>query len=111
MKPKTETAEKDHKTPSPPGHLSRKMKKFWISVFESKTLDARETLIFLKALESHDRAEQARRIIKNQGLTFIDRFNSPRVRPEVAIERDNRAAFAKLIATIHLYETSGWAAF
>ena len=87
------------------------MKKFWISIFQSKILQPHETLIFLKALEAYDRAEQARSVIKDEGLTFIDRFNSPRVRPEVAIERDNRAAFAKLIATIHLYETSGWAAF
>jgi hypothetical protein len=36
MKPETKTAEKPDKTPSPPAHLSKKMKKFWISIFQSK---------------------------------------------------------------------------
>jgi phage terminase small subunit len=110
MKPETKTAEKPDKTPSPPAHLSKKMKKFWISIFQSKILKPHETLIFLKACEAHDRAEQARRVLKDKGLTFIDCFNSPRTRPEVAIERDSRVAFARLLATIYLYK-SEWTEF
>jgi hypothetical protein len=81
------------------------MKSFWVSLFKTKTLKPHETLIFLKALEAHDRAEQARRVLKKKGLTYSDRFDQPRSRPEIMIERDSRAAFAKLIATIHLCES------
>jgi phage terminase small subunit len=95
---------KPDKTPSPPAHLSKRMKKFWISIFDSKTLKPHETLIFVKACEAHDRAEQARRVLKREGLIFTDRFDQPRSRPEITIERDSRAAFAKLLAQIHLYE-------
>jgi hypothetical protein len=34
------------------------------------------------------------------GLTFDDRFGSPHARPEIAIERDSRIAFARLIREI-----------
>ena len=87
------------------------MKKFWISIFQSKILKPHETLIFLKALEAHDRAEQARRVLKKKGLTYSDRFDQPRSRLEVMIERYSRAAFAKLIATIHLHESGGFVEF
>ena len=60
--------------------------------------------ILLKALEAHDRAEQAGRILKREGLTYQDRFEQPRSRPEVAIERDSRAQFAKLLDQAGLFD-------
>jgi phage terminase small subunit len=85
------------------------MKAFWISVFERKDpLQPHEAIIFLKACEAYDRAEQARRILKREGLTYLDRFQQPRSRPEVAIERDNRAQVAKLLTQINLYVSEAW---
>lgn len=100
---RTRKALAEIKPPDPPAHLSKKMKEFWRGVFEIKTLQSHEVLILVKACECHDRAEQARRILKKQGLTFEDRFRQPRSRPEVAIERDNKALFAKLLGQIHLH--------
>jgi phage terminase small subunit len=108
LKMKTESASADAKRPNPPRHLSKKMKMFWISVFERRNLQLHETVIFLKACEAHDRAEQARRILKRKGLTYEDRFSQPRSRPEVAIERDSRGAFAKLLGQINLYALETW---
>jgi len=106
LKPKTETV----KNPPPPSHLSSKMKAFWKSIFERKdtTLQPHEVIIFLKACEAHDRCEQARRILKKQGLTYEDHFKQPRSRPEIAIERDSRAQFAKLLTQIKLYVAEAW---
>ena len=105
LKPKTETAQK----PAPPSHLSKKMKSFWIAVFDRKnTLQPHETIIFLRACEAFDRGEQARRILKREGLTYLDRFQQPRSRPEVAIERDSRAQVAKLLNQINLYVPEAW---
>jgi hypothetical protein len=79
------------------------MKEFWRGVFELRNLQPYQILILVKACECHDRAEQARRILKKQGLIYLDRFKQPRARPEVAIERDSRAQFAKLLGEIHLF--------
>jgi phage terminase small subunit len=104
LKSKTQSATLEAKRPPPPNHLSKKMKAFWISVFERKDLEPHEAMIFLKACEAHDRAEQARRILKREGLTYQDRFQQPRARPEVSIEFRGRATFAKLLWQINLYE-------
>jgi phage terminase small subunit len=89
--------------PEPPEHLSDQMKEFWRGAVERKPLQAHELLILAAACESHDRAEQARQILLNKGLTYEDRFKQPRSRPEIAIERDNRAQFAKLLGKINLH--------
>jgi phage terminase small subunit len=103
LKSKTQSATPEPKRPPPPNHLSKKMKAFWISVFERKDLEPHEAMIFLKACEAHDRAEQARRILKREGLTYQDRFQQPRARPDVSIEYRGRATFAKLLGQINLY--------
>jgi phage terminase small subunit len=54
------------------------------------------------AAEAWDSAQQARTAIAEHGMTFIDRFGSPRTRPEVAIERDARLAFARLVRELDL---------
>ena len=50
------------------------MKAFWIKAFERKRIQPYRVEILLKACEAHDRAEQARRILKKEGLTYEDRF-------------------------------------
>jgi phage terminase small subunit len=100
---KTRRAFAAAKPPDPPRHLSKKMKQFWTGVFELKNLQPYEALILEKACEAHDRAEQARHILKREGLTYEDRFKMPRSPPEVAIERDSKALFAKLLKQIQLW--------
>jgi phage terminase small subunit len=52
--------------------------------------------------ESWDRCCQAREALAEHGLTFTDRFGRPCARPEVAIERDSRTAFARLLRELDL---------
>jgi hypothetical protein len=44
----------------------------------------------------------AREVLDKDGLTYTDRFGAPRARPEVAIERDSRIAFARLVRELAL---------
>ena len=106
MSQKTETA--GEKRPDPPAPLSKEKKKVWTGVFERKNLQPHEILILAKACEAFDRGEQARQILDKEGFTFEDRFGQPRARPEVAIERDSRAQFAKLLSQIHLHSPQAW---
>jgi len=59
-------------------------------------------VVVTKAAEAHDRAEQARKVLTKDGLTYLDRFEQPTSRPEVAIERDSRLAFARLLRELNL---------
>jgi phage terminase small subunit len=54
------------------------------------------------ACESWDRAVQARKGLERHGLTFVDRHGSRKPSPEIAIEKDSRIAFARLIREIGL---------
>jgi phage terminase small subunit len=52
--------------------------------------------------EAWDRSQQAREALDQHGMTFDDRFGAPHARPEVAIERDARLAFARLVRELDL---------
>jgi P27 family predicted phage terminase small subunit len=86
----------------PPKHLRKDTAAWWSSVVEAFELDSHHLRLLTKACESWDRSEQARELIAIHGLTFQDRFGSPRARPECAIERDSRLAFARMIREIGL---------
>ncbi|WP_246395410.1 P27 family phage terminase small subunit [Afipia massiliensis] len=65
-------------------------------------LDSHHVRLLTKACEAWDRSEAAREAIAKHGLTYTDRFLAPRARPECAIERDSRLAFARLVREIGL---------
>lgn len=54
------------------------------------------------AAQAWDRAEQARQILDTEGLTYLDRYDNPKTRPEIAVERDSRIAFARLLRELSL---------
>jgi hypothetical protein len=54
--------------------------------------------------ESWDRGWLPREALAKHGLTYTDRFGSPRGRPEIAVERDSRTAFARLCREVDLDE-------
>ena len=86
----------------PPKHLSAPTSAWWKEVVTEFDLDSHHIRLLTKACESYDRSEQARKAILKHGLTFNDRFGAPRARPECAIERDSRLAFARLVREIGL---------
>ena len=88
--------------PRPPPHLRRPTAKWWTSVCSSFELEEHHLRLLQLAAEAWDRAEQAREALAEHGLTFDDRFGAPHARPEVAVERDSRIAFARLVRELDL---------
>jgi P27 family predicted phage terminase small subunit len=86
----------------PPKHLRKATADWWAEVLSDYDLDSHHVRLLTKACEAFDRSEQAREALLKHGLTFEDRFGSPHARPECAIERDSRLAFARLVREIGL---------
>jgi phage terminase small subunit len=87
--------------PKPPEHLKPPTRKWFAGVVADYALEDHHVRLLTLAAEAWDRAQQAREALAT-GLTFNDRFGAPHARPEVAIERDSRTAFARLIRELDL---------
>src|SRR5258706_6760454 len=86
----------------PPKHLRLDTATWFASVTKEYELDSHHIRLLTKACEAWDRSEQAREAIAKHGMTYEDRFGAPRARPECAIERDSRLAFARLVRELGL---------
>ncbi len=83
-------------------YLEAKTRKWWRNVLDDYDLEEHHVKLLTLAAEAWDRCQEARRILDENGLTYTDRFGCPRARPEVAIERDSRIAFARLLRELAL---------
>jgi phage terminase small subunit len=86
----------------PPAHLGRATAQWWRSVNDDFELDPHHIRLLTLAAEAWDRGQAAREIVEREGMTFQDRFGCPKPRPEVAIERDSRIGFARLLRELAL---------
>jgi phage terminase small subunit len=93
-------------TIKPPGHLRTETQRWWAGVLSEYLLEAHHIKLLTLAAESWDRATEAREAIAEHGLTFCDRFGSPRKRPEVSIAEAATIAFARLCRELDLSEDS-----
>jgi P27 family predicted phage terminase small subunit len=59
--------------------------------------DAAGLAVLEQAMRSWERAEEARRQLDKEGVTFKDRWGQRRPHPAVPVERDARAAFLQAI--------------
>ena len=89
-------------THRPPAHLGRPGRRLWKSVTGEFALAPHQLELLRLAAEATDRADEARQLLDEQGLTFHDRAGLPRSRPEVAVERDSRLAVARLLRELAL---------
>ncbi len=83
--------------PSPPAHLTAPTQTWWKSVVTDYQLEPHHLRLLQLAGEAWDRAQQARQVLSDTGLTYQNRFGDPVLRPEAAVERDSRLAFARLV--------------
>ncbi len=85
-----------------PEHLRAPTRTWWDTVCRDCDLEPHHVRLLTVAAEAWDRTQQAREALAEHGLTYDDRFGQPRSRPEVAIERDSRIAFARLLRELGL---------
>lgn len=83
------------KTTNAPKHLSAESRRLWKELHEEFSLDPAARDILQVYLESRDRREQARQLLKLDGLIQVDRFGQRKAHPAVAIERDTSATMAR----------------
>jgi phage terminase small subunit len=88
--------------PSPPSHLRQPTREWWSSVVGDFDLDPHHVRLLTLAAEAWDRGQEAREALDSHGTTYTDRFGQPRARPEVAIERDSRLAFPRVLRELDL---------
>ncbi len=92
----------EKKLPRPPRHLRPATKRWWREVVAEFDLESHHLRLLQAAAESWDRLQAAREVLDKSGVSYVDRFGAPRARPEVAIERDSRVAFARLCRELRL---------
>ena len=89
--------------PTPPDHLSAAAQSWWRSVIRDYALEPHHVHLLQAACEAWDRMQQARQALADHGgLTFTDERGVIRAHPAVAMERDARVAFARLVRELDL---------
>src|SRR5258708_4461754 len=88
--------------PKPPAHLQPPTREWFEQVIAAYDLEPHHVRLLTLAGESWDRGVEAREQLAKHGLTFTDRWGAPRGRPEIAVERDCRIAFARLCRELDL---------
>jgi hypothetical protein len=98
-----------HQQPVPatrevPTHLAVDGRRFWAEVADDygEDFEPYEWSLLQLAAESLDRGAQARRAVRRHGLTYTSPQGSPVLRPEIALEKSSRAAFAQLVRQLRL---------
>ncbi|HWE52463.1 MAG TPA: phage terminase small subunit P27 family [Bryobacteraceae bacterium] len=79
----------------PPSHLTAAGRKLWKNIAAEIDLDAAAVLLLTTMCESLDRMNQAKRILKREGVVFRDRFGQRKAHPACGIERDSAATMTR----------------
>jgi phage terminase small subunit len=85
-----------------PGHLSAPSHAWAAAVLSEFDATDSQFALVVAAAEAWDRAQQARRSIARHGAYLEDRFGQLRPHPGINVERDARAAFARIVAQLKL---------
>ena len=84
----------------PPGHLQPATQAWWADI--APGLEPHQLRVLTCTCEAFDRKEAAREALAMHGLSYTDAKDMIRARPEVAIERDARAAFMRGLQQLKL---------
>ena len=85
-----------------PSHLREATAEWWARVLRDYDLEEHYVRLLTLAGEAWDRAQEARETLAEEGSYFTDRFGAPKAHPAVAVERDSRIAFARLLRELDL---------
>ena len=85
-----------------PVHLSEASAEWWLAVQEDYELEPHHNKLLGLACEAFDRCQQAREMIDAEGPVTQTADGTLKTHPAVAVERDNRLAFARLLRELDL---------
>jgi P27 family predicted phage terminase small subunit len=88
--------------PKPPQYLKASTRRWFRDVVETFDLEPHHVRLLTLAAEAWDRVQEAREMIATAGAYFNDRFGCPKAHPAVAVERDSRIGFARLLRELAL---------
>lgn len=77
----------------PPSHLSNPSRAWWSEITRDWELDPASLRVLTSAAEAWDRKEDARRLLKREGIVVHDRFGQKREHPAVKIWEHAEASF------------------
>ena len=87
---------------SPPAHLNADTGHWWSTVMAEYSLELHHVQLLTLACEAYDSATEAREVLRREGKIFIDKFDQPKPRPEVSIQRDSAIGFARMVRELDL---------
>lgn len=94
---------RNKKSLEPPKHLEKATRAWWSEVIRVYELESHHLRLLEAACEAWDRTVQARKELEKHGsITYKNRFGEPRPHPAVAIERDSKTLFARLLRELDL---------
>jgi len=93
--------------PAAPAHLKPETAAWWAQVLEDYDLQSHHIRLLTAAATAWDRADQAREAIEHAGPYPLDRYGNPKAHPALAVERDSRVAFARLLRELNLEDAPG----
>ncbi len=85
-----------------PAHLREGTRLWWRSVTSTYELEEHHVRLLTAAAEAWDRLQEARERVQADGAYLTDRFGQIRAHPALAVERDSRIAFARILRELDL---------
>jgi P27 family predicted phage terminase small subunit len=90
------------KPPAPPKHLRAGTRRWWREIVSDYSLESHHLRLLEVACRTWDRLEEAGEALRRDGLTVTTNSGSTKAHPCVAIERDSRIAFARILREMDL---------
>jgi len=85
-----------------PEHLTKASRTWWSGVAAEYEFEDHHLRLLTLAAEAWDRGQQARETVAKEGAYYLNRGGEPRAHPGVAVERDSRTAFARLLRELDI---------
>lgn len=85
-----------------PKHLTEASRIWYGGIVSEYALEDHHLRLLELAAEAWDRGQEARETILAEGAYFQNKAGEPRAHPAIAVERDSRIAYARLIRELDL---------
>ena len=85
-----------------PKHLTAATRRWWQAVAGEFELESHHLRLLTLAGEAWDRGQEARQTLAKAGAYYLNASGEPRAHPAVAVERDSRIAYARVLRELDL---------